>query len=306
MSKSVKNKKNWQGKTRGGHFGYWFFILLLKKLGLGFAYFFLRFVVVYFALFAPKASKNQYWYFRKIHSYSILKSLVSIIKNFYIFGQVLLDKIALMSGIKTKFTYNFDGEDNLLDLVQNQKGGLLVGAHIGNWEIAGHLLERIKTKVHILMLDVEHERVKALLDRSLTQKKLNIIPIKEDMSHLILIKDAFARNEFVAMHGDRFIGNAKHFYFDFFNEKAAFPSGPFYMAMKFDVPICFVSAVKENATHYHFFATKPQIYKNIGNPKLRDQQIKEILKTYINNIEIILKAYPLQWFNYYDFWKHQK
>lgn len=306
MSKGNKSKDNWQGKTRGGHFGYWFFIQLLKKLGLGFAYFFLKFVVIYFALFAPKASKYQYLYFRKIQSFSAIKSLLSIIKNFYLFGQVLLDKVALMSGIKTKFTYNFDGEENLHELAHNQKGGLLVGAHIGNWEIAGHLLERIKTKVHILMLDAEHQKIKALLDKSLTEKKLNIIPIKNDMSHLKLIKDAFARNEFVAMHGDRFIDNAKHFYCDFFNHKAAFPSGPFYMAMKFEVPICFVTAVKESSTHYHFFATKPQLYKNIGNPKLRDEQIKMILKTYISNMEDILKKYPLQWFNYYDFWKLQK
>ena len=39
---------SWKGKTRGGLFGYKFFISILKYSGLSVAYFFLRFVVIYF------------------------------------------------------------------------------------------------------------------------------------------------------------------------------------------------------------------------------------------------------------------
>lgn len=294
---------NWEGKSRGGNFGYWFFILLLKTLGLGFAYFFLRIIVIYFVIFAPSASRAQYKYFREIQKLSKWKSFTSLIRNYYVFGQVILDKVGLMAGVKTNFTYNFDGEEYLHQLANDKSGALLVGAHFGNWEIAGQLLHRINTKVHIIMLDAEHEKIKKLINKNTEKRSFNIIPIKSDMSHLALIKKAFDNHEFVAMHGDRFLDGAKHFNCEFMGKKADFPTGPFYMAMKYGVPITFVSAAKETNTHYHFFATKPQLFRNYGKPKMRDKETKKIMKLYINNLESLLKKYPLQWFNYYDFWK---
>ena len=44
----------WKGKTRGGTFGYLFFIYLIKYLGITAAYGFLSLVVLYFIPFAPK------------------------------------------------------------------------------------------------------------------------------------------------------------------------------------------------------------------------------------------------------------
>ncbi len=301
MSKDKSIK--WKGQSRGGNFGHWFFILLLRSLGLRFAYFFLRFVVIYFVLFAHKASKAQFKYFRQIHKWSLGKSLISIIKNYYVFGQVILDKVALLANVKTNFTYNFDGEEYLHQLAKEKKGALLVGAHFGNWEIAGQLLHRINTKVHIIMLDAENEKIKNLINKNTGKRSFNVIPIKNDMSHLTLIKEAFDNNEFVAMHGDRFLEGTKNITCNFMGEKADFPSGPFYMSMKYGVPITFVSAVKETNTHYHFFATKPRIFKNFGKPKMRDEETKKILQLYIRNLEELIKKYPLQWFNYFDFWK---
>ena len=48
----------WKGKTRGGTFGYLFFIYLIKYLGITAAYLFLSLVVLYFIPFAPKATKS--------------------------------------------------------------------------------------------------------------------------------------------------------------------------------------------------------------------------------------------------------
>lgn len=300
---SKEEADNWKGKSRGGNFGYWFFILLIKTLGLGFAYLFLRVIVIYFVIFAPTASRAQYKYFREIHNWSFWKSLTSLVRNYYVFGQVILDKVALMAGVKTKFTYNFEGEQYLHQLANNKSGALLVGAHFGNWEIAGQLLRRINTKVHIIMLDAEHEKIKNLINKNTETRSFNIIPIKKDLSHLALIKKAFDNKEFVAMHGDRFLEGAKSFSCDFMCKKADFPSGPFYMAMKYGVPITFVSAAKESNTHYHFFATEPMLFKNYGKPKMRDEETLKIMKLYIENLESLLNKYPLQWFNYYDFWK---
>jgi predicted LPLAT superfamily acyltransferase len=45
--------------------------------------------------------------------------------------------------------------------------------------------------------------------------------------------------------------------------------------------------------HYHLYTRK-------ANVNHRDE--KGLLKEYALNLEAMLKKYPLQWFNYFDFW----
>ena len=88
---------SWKGKTRGGTSGYKFFITLLKYLGIRSAYFFLKPIVLYYFLFAHKERKAIYQYFHSVLNYSVAKSLLSILKNFNLLGQVLLDKIVFLA-----------------------------------------------------------------------------------------------------------------------------------------------------------------------------------------------------------------
>jgi len=292
---------SWKGKTRGGLAGYRFFIFILKVPGINFAYFFLRFVVLYFVLFVPKARNPIYWYFRNIHHFKRLKSVRFVFLNFYALGQVLLDKVALLAGFSNRFTFDFEGESHIREMAAST-GGLLIGAHMGNWEIAGQLLERIDTKVHIVMIEAEHEKIKGLLDSVMVKKQMNIIVIKDDFSHLFKIKEALQNNELVAIHGDRFLPGSKTQSCSFLGKKADFPTGPFYLAVKYGKPVTFVSAVKETKSHYHFFATPAKLYKAGHSIKSRDEQTGRMLQDYVKQLETIVKQYPEQWFNYYYFW----
>ncbi|RLD91464.1 MAG: lipid A biosynthesis acyltransferase [Bacteroidetes bacterium] len=293
----------WQGKTRGGVAGYLTFIFILKYLGLNFAYFILRFVVVYFVLFAPLARKSLWFYFRKIHGWGFWKSFIGLFRNFYIFGQTLLDKVALLSGVTTKFTFDFDGEEHLRKMALEGNGGMLIGAHLGNWEIAGQLLDRLETRVNIVMLDAEHQAIKKLLDAVIQKREVNIIPIKPNsFEHLFAIKEALFNNELVVIHGDRYIPENKTVTKLFMGREADFPLGPFQLATKYNKPVTFVTAVKETKRHYHFMATSPKVYSNKPGPQ-RKQQLTLIMSDYISWLEDKVAKYPYQWFNYYYFWK---
>ncbi len=294
---------SWKGQSRGNVLGYKIFVLTLKYLGLSFAYFILLFVAFYFFLFSRKSSKFNYHYFRHILNYSWLKSKWNIYRNYFTFGQVLLDKFAILGGLKGKFTYNFDGEHHLRSMVENKTGGIIVNAHIGNFEIAGQLLERLNSRINVLMLDAEHQRIKNLVSDVLVNKDVNIIPIQSDYSHIIPISEALINKELIAMAGDRFIQESKVFELDFMGQKALFPSGPFYLAARFGVPVTFAFAMKESKTHYHFFATAPEIVKRFKNPEEQEQELRKFVIKYTKEFERILKMYPLQWFNYYQFWK---
>jgi len=295
----------WKGKTRGGVAGYKIFIYLIKNLGVKSAYFLLRFVALYFLFFSGKEKKAITWYFKNIQKYSSTKAFISVYKNFYVLGQSLIDKIAILSGIKKDFTFDFDGEENLRKIAADGKGGFLIGAHTGNWEIAGQLLERIDTKINIVMLEAEHEKVKNLLDNVMVEKNMNIIPISDGFSHMFTIAEALQNNELIVIHGDRFMPGSKSITTNFMGYDAEFPTGVFYLAVKQQKPVTFVSALKETSTHYHFYSTKPKVYSNTKG-KTRNELVSEIINDYKTNIEVILKKYPVQWFNYYYFWKINK
>ena len=203
-----------------------------------------------------------------------------------------------MSGIKNNFTYHFDGEENLREMVTMQKGGLLLSAHIGNWDIAGHLLKRLDTRIHIVIFDGEQRQIKEYLASVTGKQSVNIIFIKNDLSHIYKISAAFKNNELVCMHADRFLEENKTLSTDFLGEKASFPMGPFMLASVFKVPVSFVFAVKERPLHYHFFSSKIKSYDHVEKPVVMQDMLHEFAK----EMEIKLKKYPAQWFNYYDFW----
>jgi len=293
---------SWKGKTRGGLLGYKFFISILKYSGLSVAYFFLRFVVIYFFLFSPKSFRFSLFYFNKILHYNFFNSFIKIYKSYFVFGQVLLDKIAILAGFKTNFTYDFDGENHLKKMVTGNTGGLLISAHVGNFEIAGFLLKRLNTKINIVMYDAEHTRIKDLLSNILNNQNVNIIVIKNDYSHIFEINKALNNKELVCIHGDRFVQGSKTLSCDFLGKKALFPTGPFYLSMKFNVPVSFVFAMKDTKSHYHFYATPATKYEYPQNLEKRNDVLEKIIKQYITELEKIVYKYPEQWFNYYDFW----
>ncbi|MEI6174731.1 MAG: lipid A biosynthesis acyltransferase [Bacteroidota bacterium] len=291
---------SWEGKTRGGVLGYKIFVLTLKYLGLRFSYFLLSFVVIYFLATSGKAFKAIFQFYNRVMKYSRFKAFFSIYLNYYMFGQILLDKIAMLAGFQQKFTFDFEGEEYLR---QMNDGGLLVSAHVGNWEIAGQLLNRLEKKINILLFDAEHQRIKGYLSDVLSARNVNFIVIRDDFSHLLQIKQALANKEIIAMHGDRFIEGNKTVILDFMGKPAAFPIGPVNMAAKFNIPVSFVFAVKERSTHYHFYATPLTKVVFTTNLKKREENFREALSLYSEKFEEILRKYPLQWFNYYDFWK---
>jgi predicted LPLAT superfamily acyltransferase len=292
---------DWKGKTRGGLAGYKIFIAVLKYPGLPFAYFLLYFVAFYFFVFSPGSFRNIFYFYRKRLAFGFVKSIFSVYRNYYNFGQVILDKTATLAGFNAQFSFDFDGEEYLRHMAVSGHGGLLISAHVGNFEMAGHMLERLETRVNILMLDAEHEKIKQYLS-TFTTKSFNIIPIGADNTHIFAVSEALRNHEIVCMHGDRFMPGSKTITSKFLDQEAHFPSGPFYLAMKFKVPVSFVFAMKDSRKHYHFYATPPVTYNQPLTLAGRDEKLQQIIKEYINSVEEKINKYPFQWFNYYDFW----
>jgi predicted LPLAT superfamily acyltransferase len=291
---------SWKGESKGMTWGYKIFVVILRNFGVLTAYFLLRFVAFYYFIFSFKTTKSLYSYFHKRLGFSAFKSILKIYQSYYLIGQSIIDKVVMMSGITNPFTFNFDGEENLQKMVDMKRGGLLISGHVGNWEIAGHLLKRLETTINIVLFDGEREQIKEYLDGITGKRNVKMIVIKNDLSHIYAISDALANNELVCMLADRFVEGNKTLTTDFLGAKAHFPMGPFVLAAKFKVPISYVFAVKESPTHYHFFASEIQEYGHLK----KDVIMQTMLNDFVAQLENKVKNYPEQWFNYYDFWKN--
>jgi predicted LPLAT superfamily acyltransferase len=290
----------WQGKSRGNKLGYKIFVAICKTVGLQPAYLVLRLVAFYYFLFAKKSSTHIYQYFRHGHRYGRWRALRNVYRNYYRFGQTLLDKVVVMAGIQNSFTYHFDGRENLVAISQGNKGGILISGHVGNWEIAGHFLQVLKSRVNVVMYDGEHQQIKEYLDNVTGGRNFNVIVIREDLSHIYAIAEALQKNELICMHADRFVDGNKTKACRFMGEDALFPVGPFALAAGFNVPVSIVFAFKETAKHYHFFGSEPIVR---ANDEQRAIFADRLMSRFVQELEQKVKRYPEQWFNYYDFWK---
>ncbi len=294
-------QQSWQGKSKGNKLGYGIFIAILKYAGVKPAYFLLRFVSFYYFLFSRSSSRHIYYFFRKRMGFNTFRSLRGLYNNYFTFGQILIDKIVVMSGLKVPYTFEFEGEHYLEEINKGGKGGILIGAHVGNYELAGHYFKRITVKVNIVMVDKEHQRIKEYLESVMSDRNLNIITIKEDLSHIYEISTALQNNELVAIHADRYVEGNRIIEGTLLGGKAKFPIGPFAIATTFKVPVSFVHCYKENTGHYHLYTSAPKEYT--GN---KQTAIPEALNDYIKDLEMKLQKYPEQWFNYFSFWEEEK
>lgn len=287
---------DWQGKSRGTVFGYKIFVFCMKTFGIGSAYFLLYFVTFYFCFFALNSTKASYYYFRKRRNNSILGSILNVYKSYYVFGQTIIDKVAISSGLRDRFTYHFDGVELINKALKEKKGGILISAHVGNFEIAEHFFGELEenTSISILTTDSEHSAIKAYLDTVTKKSNVNLILIQEDLSHIFEINAALSRNELVCITGDRYIKGSKYLTEVLLDQVAKFPAGPFILASRLKVPVLFVYVMKETNRHYHLFTRKAEF-------KHKDAQA--LLKEYTNSVTFMLEKFPLQWFNYFDFWE---
>lgn len=285
----------WDGKSKGTLLGYKIFVYCIKKLGIKAAYSVLIFVAFYYFIFEKRSNRAIFYYFNKRLGYSYLKSIWSVYKSYFTFGQTIIDKTAISAGLRDKFTYEFDGIDLLKKLLAEKKGGVLISAHVGNFEIAEHFFGEIDFdfQINLVTTDMEHSIIKEYLDSVTKKSSIKFIIVKEDLSHIFEINNALANNELICFTGDRYFEGTKTLTEELLGQEAHFPAGPFLIASRLKVPVLFVYVMKEANLHYHLYARESEA-------KHRDE--KGLLKAYTTSVENMLLKYPMQWFNYFDFW----
>lgn len=295
-----RTEKQWDGKSRGGRFGYQFFVYTIRLLGIRCAYCFLAFIVIYFIPFAPKATKAIWKYNRQIRGLGVWTSIKELYCHYYVFGQTLIDRVAMKGGLADKYHYAFDNYDRFLEILNSGQGVVMIGAHIGCWEAGAGFFGTYGKNINIVMLDAEHEQIKEVLDENADKENnYKIIPLNKDIIEAMLqIKIVLNNGEYICFNGDRYMAKEHVATIDFFGTQAMFPMGLFKIAAKCRVPIVFYYSMREPDCTYRFMFEEAVIDRKT-TPEM-------ILEQYTHSLEKVVRKYPRQWFNFYDFWNIEK
>lgn len=284
---------SWTGKSKGNVLGYKIVVFFLRVFGLSNTYFLLKIISFYYYLFAGEPKKHILDFYQTRLGYSKQKARQLCRTNFYLLSQSILDKMALAMGLGKELFYKQKGEDELIRMATSGRGGFVISAHLGNWDIAGNLLQNLNVPLNVVMYENEKEKLNNYLQRIGSKPNFNIISIKEDMSHLVKIYQHYKKKELVCINADRYLEGSKTIAADFLGSKAHFPEGPFSIVNILKADYSFVFAVKKSKLGYEFSATKPCT---------GDGHIQQILENYVHALEEKVKQFPEQWFNYYDFY----
>lgn len=291
--------RQWSGKTGGGSFGQKFLFGILKRVRVSFLYPILYVVTPFYWIFGTQGRKSTMMYFQHRLGQSKLHAIRSSLHNHLIFGKIVLDKFALLAGNVEQFKVTVDNVEIFNKAIEQPNGFFVVSAHVGNFELAGHCLKQDKKNLNGIIYGGESEAMKQRRSDAFKKSRLNLIPVTNDMSHLFAIKEAIDKGEIVTIPCDRLFGSPKSYTCSLLNKETQFPIGTFRLAAQLDAPVFAIFIMKEKHLHYHGFVKQ---LMPLENEKASVKKAEHLGKQYVAELETILKHYPEQWFNYYDFW----
>jgi len=237
-----------------------------------------------------------YRYFRRHFGYSPARAMWLTYVNHCRFSEVVVDRFATYAG--QHFQVDVEGHDSFLRLAQRPEGFVMLSAHVGNYELAGYTLTSAAKRLNALVYNGEKPSVMDNRRRLFASHNIRMIPVRQDMSHLFDINQALAAGEIVSTAADRTLGSPKTITKRFLAGEAAFPLGPFSMAAMRGADVLAVSVVKVSWRKYRAVIT-PLAYDKQAP---RRQQIEQLSDAYVAELERIVRQYPTQWYNYYEFW----
>lgn len=250
--------------------------------------------IPFYILFANGFSSSYHFYRDRI-GYGVIKSFVMTFVNEFNLGKVVIDRFATYAG--KSFQIDVEGKDLYDSLCSKDNGFVMLGSHVGNFELAGYYLKASK-RINALVYSGEAETVMKGRKSRFAQTDIHMIPINEDMSHIFSINDALSNGEIVSISGDRVFGSERTIQSVFMGKKASFPLGPFLIAIQRDIPIAVVFVMKEAIRKYKAYVFRLPDTDGLN----RNEKAQALCDSYAHLLEEIVRRYPAQWYNFYDFW----
>jgi predicted LPLAT superfamily acyltransferase len=291
----MAQERAWQGGTDGTSWMHRNLVRIVRHVPLRLMYGFVAIFVVPFYFAFSKGYKPMYHYFNRRLGYRPLRAFFSVYRNYCRFSQVILDRFYMFSG--GKFDMEVENYHLYQELADGEPGFMILSAHVGCYELAGYTLVATKKRFNALAFGEEAEAIVENRERLFKNTNIRIIPVKDDLSHLFALNEALDNGESVSFPSDRLLGKQRTVECEFLGASALFPMGPFALAAQRDLPVLTVNVMKTSAKSYKVYVNRLQ-----KEGETRQERINAYVRQYVGHLEEVLRLYPEQWFNYYEFW----
>ncbi|WP_394751716.1 hypothetical protein [Crenothrix sp.] len=266
-------------------------------------------VVIYYWLTNPAARQASQDYLNRVAAFApsqqVRGSLLWSYRHFISFANAIIDKLAAWSGTLSRADVQYYGRDELVAILRRGQGVVLLGSHLGNLEVCRVIADFDKT-IHInVLVHTKHaEKFNQLLNKTSDNSRLNLIQVTDiSAATAMLLSEKIDAGELVIIAADRTPVSSQQRVssVDFLGASALLPQGPFILAALLKCPVYTVFCLKQHNKHVIYFDHFSDML-NLPR-KTREQAMQYIIQHYAERLQTYCLKEPLQWFNFFDFWR---
>jgi predicted LPLAT superfamily acyltransferase len=227
-----------------------------------------------------------------------------VLRHLHTFAVATYDRLVVWSGELDSFVVSHDGSDKLFGFAEAGRGALLLGAHLGSFDMLSFLSRKYQLVVNVVVFHGNAERINAFLESHAPDQRIRMIDLDpHSVSAAFQIKACLERGEFVAILADRAAPGrtVRTAEATLLGDPARFPLAPFLLACVLGCPVLFALCVGTGPGRYE------TVLRAIGDSTRvarseREKRAGELLARYVALLELYCTRLPFQWFNFYDFW----
>lgn len=275
--------------------GDWFFALISRGIAAGYFVFAHRrrrvSIDFYAALFPGKSVLYHAW---------------CTFRQFGHFTTVFLDRAVLRQG--KEIPHTFDGLENITSSLTTHRGAILLMSHMGNWEVAAHLLKkRLPDLKLLLFMGVrQKEAIEQLQKQAIRADGITVVGMDKTGGSPVEILDAvrfLGRGGAVSLAGDIvWRENQRCVPARLLNRDIWLPEAPYLLSLLSGVPLIIFFAFRTGRRRYRFTASPP-IHVTAPTRNLRAKAISAAAQVYADHLETALATHPFQWYHFEPFLK---
>jgi len=213
---------------------------------------------------------------------------------FHNFGKYLADFFTMTKRVNGEFIKNsvkIEGIDHLNEVLHKGKGGIILSAHLGNWEMGAALVGLLGYPLSIVALAHQDDRVNNFFN---SQREFFGITVIQTNVALRRCLEHLKRNRLIAILADRDFGH-HGLLMDFLGRKAIIPQGAALFALKTGAPIIPVFFLRAQQNSFHITFGQPIDPPPMDEGRISNEEIEQFTKKYLPLIEEQIRQNPGQW-----------
>jgi len=257
-------------------------------------------IAIYFFLFAPTARRHSRHYLRL--ALARPPSAGDRFRQILSFATTIHDRVYLINEQFALFNITLQGEELMRAQSASGRGALLMGAHMGSFEVMHSLGRRQRgLKVTMAMYAENARKINATLAAVNPRVVPDIVSLGR-IDAMLNIAERLDRGAFIGVLGDRTLGSEPVQAVTLLGERAYLPTGPMRAAAILRCPVFFMVGLYRGANNYHV-VFEPIADFSRSAPHSRNDAVAAAIGRYAAVLDRYCRSDPYNWFNFYDFWR---